>query len=378
MASYNILSIDLEAVRKNIILIREALPSNVRLLAMVKAECYGTHAKEMAKFYIEQGIDIVGVSHVQEGVNLREAFPNLAIFVINAPLYDVEAAVGADLEIALSDRETALALNKAAIKCGKKVRVHLDINTGMHRFGCREEDALSLALEIKRLSNLEIAALMTHFIASENKEFDSFTHTQIAHFEKKVLELQKAGVSPPWRHAADSAAALRHSIPFCNMVRVGFALFGFKPENAVEWNLNPAFTLETRIQGINHCKAGESVGYSASYRAHRKEERIAILPVGYYDGFKLNYSGRGYVLIHGKKAPFVSRICMDFMMVDITDIPEAKVGDRVIFFDKKPPLTLDECAGFIQTNPRELLVSLGPRVKRRFLPCLSEAISLRF
>lgn len=364
------LTIDLASVRSNLQRIRASLPKAIRVMVMVKAESYGTSAEEMTRFYISQGIDIVGVSHVQEGIALRRHFPNLSIFVIHVPSYEAEEALANDLEFSVCDLETIDAVDKMAEKLGKKAKVHLDINTGMHRFGCREEEALLLARGLKAKAHIEAEALMTHFIAAEYKEFDPVTHAQMSRFEKKIQELENQGLTFKWRHAANSSAVLRHPNTLCNMVRVGFALFGItSSQEESSWNLAPALTLTTRIQGINHCQAGESVGYNAAYKVSGEKERVAILPIGYRDGIHLSYSGRGYALIHGKRAPFIGRICMDFMMVNISHIPEARVGDRVTFFDKKPPLTVEACAGFIETNPRELLVSLGARIKRRFLPC---------
>lgn len=387
MAPYSILSIDLSAVRHNLAALRSYLPLGTRLMPMVKASAYGTDALCMTRFLIQEGIDIVGVSHLEEALALRAAFPDLAIFVIHVPPFDAELAVIHSLEVALSNPETARALSLFSVKHHKRVRLHLDVNTGMHRFGCREDEVLGLAQMIKELPGLDLIGLMTHFVAAEVRTFDSDTQSQIALFEKALSALKEAGHTLTHIHGANSAGILRHQLPSATMARVGLALFGITSDPQ-EWafsaayedtaesasgaaanrlKLQPALTLETKIMAINHCRGGESVGYLRTYKAYRPQERIAILPIGYYDGIHLGYSARGFVLIHGKKAPFVGRICMDFMMVDVTDIPEATVGDRVILFDKKAPLTAETFSGFINTNVRELLVSLGPRIKRQFI-----------
>lgn len=373
MSLYNCLTIDLSLVKKNLEAFQSTLTQPCRLLPMVKAEAYGAGARALTSFFMTQGIDIVGVSHLSEAIELRSAFPELAILIVQMADFDIEAAVANRLEIALCNIATAQHLNQVAKAHSVKVKVHLDINTGMQRFGAREEEVLPLARAIHSLSHLSLQGAMTHFVAAESREFDPITHNQIALFQRKVDEIRAEGIALPWIHAANSAGLLRHKPPF-NMARIGIGYLGIQSsaEERQASQLFPALTLETKIVGINHCLKHEGVGYHSTYKAKKEKERLAVLPIGYFDGFHLHYSGKGYALIHGKKAPYVGRICMDFMMVDITEIPEAKAGDRVILFDKTGPLTVEEVAGFADTNPRELLVSLGSRVERKFIPLREE------
>lgn len=373
MHAYNTLTIDLEAIKANINAFANHFSSNVRLMPMVKAAAYGTDAFAISSFYTSScGIDIVGVSHPQEGADLREKGFAKSIFVIGAGVFDAQMLVHYDLEVAIDCLDLCLALNEEALKQKKILPVHVHLDTGMNRFGCSFEEALVLAEEIARLPGLMFVGIMTHFVASESAPFDPLSRSQSQQLEELLLALRKKGILPQWIHAANSAGALRFSLPFCNMVRVGLANFGIYSslhERGI-LPLRPALTLESTILNINHCKKGQSVGYCQHYTVERPEERIAILPLGYHDGFHLQYSGRGYVLIHGKKAPFIGRICMDFMMVNITDIPEAKKGDPVLVFGKDSKgnnLPIEIVAGFANTNVRELLTSLGPRIKRHFM-----------
>lgn len=331
---------------------------------MVKASAYGTDALRLSSFYSSCGIDIVGVSHLDEAINLRKNGITFPLFVIHAFENEAEEIVNHDLEVGLSDMGLFSSLVKQSAKEKKQVRVHLHVDTGMKRFGCLPEEALLLAKKIKDSKNLFLEGVMTHFVASETEKFDPFSNKQLKVFAKTVDELKNEHMSPRWIHTQNSGGALRFKVPSCNMVRVGVAPLGylFPP-------LQPSLTVESTIIGINECKKNESVGYNKSYIAKRDKEKIAILPIGYHDGLHLNFSGKGYSLIHGKKAPFVGKICMDFMMVNITDIPEAKIGDRVLIFgkdEKGHSLPLETFASFAKTNIREVISTLGPRIERIF------------
>lgn len=370
MQSYNQLTVNLEAIAANLTAIQKHLPASCRVMPMVKALGYGTCGKSLALFAQKQGFDIVGVSHVIEGVQLRNHGAEGAIFAIHAAPFEAKSAVEAGLEVAISDATLCHALNDEALRVSKRVKVHLHLNTGMHRFGCRPKEALGLARLIEELPALTLEGFMTHFVAAESPSFDSVTHEQIALFRSTLATLHAHGMTPRFIHAANSAGALRFSLPECNMVRLGLAPFGVSssPAERASLSLTAALTLQSQLVAINECHQGEHIGYFQEYTVKRPEERIAILPLGYHDGLHLHYSGKGYVLIHGCKAPYVGRICMDFMMVDITDIPQAKVGDRALLFGQEGSshIPLESFAAWGNTNVRELLTSLGPRITRYF------------
>lgn len=345
-----LLTINLEAVKANL----EILSRNTsRIMPMVKANAYGTDALQVTRFVQTLGIDIVGVSHVNEALELRESGIQLPIFVINAPPYEAEKVVHYELQVALSSLEEAQALVNASQKIGKKVLVHLDIDTGMNRFGVSREEALNLAHFIQKHSELHLEGVMTHFVAADVPFFDDFSNTQVLQFQQILETLPQ---KPKWIHVANSPASLRFNLPFCNMARVGVAIFGIGVPN-----LQPALSLESQLCSIRTCKKGETIGYNRTFLAE-KEMKIGVIPFGYHDGWHRRYSGKGYVLIHGKKAPMVGTICMDFMMVDLSEIPEAKVADRVTLFNSElSPETVAQWGG---TDVREVIACLGPRVKR--------------
>jgi len=364
--------INLAAIAENITQIRHKLPKNTRVMVMVKALAYGTDEVRIAKFLQTQDIDILGVSYADEGVALRRAKITQSIFVISAAVYEAFKIVKYDLEVGVSDSELIQALSNAAIQQNKKVKVHLHVNTGMGRFGCRKEEALPLAKEIMSNKNLILEGVMTHFASSDDPLQDNFTISQANDLEHVVKELNKENIYPKYTHAANSSGAIRFHFPFFNMVRIGLAIYGLSPSQATKkaLDLRLAISLVSRIVGINKCKKDETISYGRSYKVEKEDQTIAVLPVGYFDGLHRNYSGKSSVIIHGKKALMVGKICMDFMMVDVTDIPEAKAGDEVLIFGENEfdnYLSPEELAISGNSITHELITCLGPRIQRIFI-----------
>jgi alanine racemase/UDP-N-acetylmuramoyl-tripeptide--D-alanyl-D-alanine ligase len=365
-------AINFEAIRSNITTLQNKLPKGTRLMVIVKALAYGTDEVRMAKFLATCGIDILGVSYVDEAVALKRAGIQQTIFSINAAIYETNKVVKWDLEVGVSDSAHVIAIAEEAKKQDKKIKVHLHINTGMGRFGCRSEEALQLAQYIQNCPNLILEGIMTHFACAENAKEDQFTWSQIQAFDQVIEHLEKQGITPPWRHAANSSGAIRFVLPQYNMVRVGLATYGLysSEESRQMIDLRLAISLTSRIVGINICKKGETISYGRSYMVEKEEQRVAVLPIGYFDGLHRNYSGKAYVLIRGKKAPMIGKICMDYMMVDVTDIPQAKVGDKVLVFGEDELgqyLSPEELALSGDSIIHELITCLGPRIQRVFV-----------
>lgn len=363
--------INLSSIKYNIDLFKSLQPL-IRLMIIVKASAYGTDGVRIAQFLANNGIDILGVSYVEEGVALRRNGFTKSIFTINAAAYEASQVVEHDLEASVSNEETILALAKEAKQARKKLKVHLHVDTGMNRFGCRPEEALKLAKIIQNDPNLKFEGIMTHFSTAENEEEDDFTALQIKKFDEVIFEVEKNGIFPKWKHAANSAALMRFKLPQYNMARIGLAAYGLNPSKMAQEKvkLQLALSLTTRIVGMNRCKKGESISYGRSYKVEKDEQTIAILPIGYFDGLHRNYSGQGEVIIHGKKAPMVGNICMDFMMVDVTDIPTAAVGDSVLIFgydDFGNYLSPETLADKGNSIVHELITCLGPRIERIFI-----------
>jgi alanine racemase len=364
--------INFAAIKSNISALRKRLSSPTRMMIMVKALAYGTNDVRISKFLESCGVDILGVSYVDEGVALKRAGVKQAIFSLNAAIYEAAKAVKWDLEVGVSDCELIQALSEQAAKQNKRVKVHLHVDTGMRRFGCRPENATELAELIKKDPNLELEGIMTHFVSADNPAEDAFSESQIKSFNQVIFELKTRGITAKWVHAGNSAAAMRFQLPEYNMVRIGLAAYGLYPSEATKKNLNLrlAISLTSRIVGINLCKKGETVSYGRVYTVEKDIQKIAVLPIGYFDGFHRNYSGTSSVLIRGMKAPMIGKICMDYMMVDVTDIKNVSVGDRVLVFGEDEfgqYLSPEELAESGNSIIHELITCLGPRIQRVFV-----------
>lgn len=364
--------VNLAAMKDNLALIRKHLTAGTRVMMVVKALAYGTNDVHISKFMEKNGVDILGVSYIDEAVNLKRMGVSQAIFSLNATPYEAAKAVKWGIEVGVSDAELIDALAKEADLAQTRVKVHLHVNTGMGRFGCRSEEALSLAKRIQSHPTLVFEGIMTHFASADNPEHDSFTLEQIACFDRVIATIEETGISIKWKHAANSSGAIRFSLPQYNMVRLGIAVYGLYASLAVKeaLDLRLALSLTSRIVGINTCVSGESISYGRTYLVQEDSSRIAVLPIGYFDGLHRHYSGKAHVLINGQKAPMVGNICMDYMMVNVTDIPSAKVGDPVLIFgenefgDYLAPEELAEQGGSII---HELMTCLGPRIPRIFI-----------
>lgn len=364
--------INFAAMKANIDQIRSRLPPHNRLMVMVKALAYGTDETRVARFLASCGVDILGVSYVDEGANLRRAGLTQSLFVISAAPFEVAKVVKWGLEVGASEAHFLEALEAEATHEKKVVKVHLHVDTGMGRFGCRPEEALLLAKQIDKSPFLKLEGVMTHFACADDPAQDAFTLRQAATLEQVIRQIEGAGIAIPWKHAANSAGAARFTFPAFNMVRIGLAAYGLYASTATEkaLELRLAVSLTSRIVGINVCKTGESISYGRTYKVEKGEERIAVLPIGYFDGLHRAYSGKGHVMIRGKKAMMVGNICMDFMMVDVTHISEARVGDPVLVFgedDYGNYLSPEELAQQGGSIIYELITCLGPRIQRIFV-----------
>lgn len=361
------LLVSLDAVEHNLATLSSRLPADTRLMPMVKANGYGTDICQMATTAFDWGADIVGVAYVSEAQQLRDYGITGDIFICQPNADEFPQAVDLGVHMAVMSASQIDALNTEAAKQERSITVHLKINSGLNRFGCAAEDALELAQMIDAAPQLHFDGVMTHFASADDPYEDSFTLQQVATFDRCIAELEKQGLSPKWRHAANSAGILRFQLPQYNMARPGIACLGIPPSAAAQGiaDLKVATELHTRIVHINLCHPGDTVSYARSYRCSRPLERIAAIPVGYADGIHWSYRNKGYVLIGNSKAPLVGNICMDSCLIDITNIPHAQVGDTVtIIGNDLPPTQLANQWG---TIPYQILVGLGARIHRKFI-----------
>lgn len=378
----NLCCINLAAIENNLKVLATKL-TNTRLMVMVKAMAYGTDGLRIAKFLEKCGIDILGVSYVDEAIALLKEGAKQSFFVLNAADYEIPKVIKWGLEVGVSDVKFVEKLGETAKKAHQSVKVHLHIDTGMCRFGCRPENASELAKAVQACPFLQSEGIMTHFASSDNPEEDSFTLRQTEIFDAVIQNLEKNGFFYKWKHAANSAGAIRFHFPQYNMARIGLAAYGLYPSEEAKQkvDLRLAISLISRVVGINLCKKGETISYGRAYQVKRDFQKIAVLPIGYFDGLHRNYSGKACVLIRGQKALMVGKICMDYMMVDVTDIPDVALNDPVLIFGEDEYgnyLSPEELAESGNSIIHELITCLGPRIQRMFVLEESKEIDQRF
>lgn len=349
--------IDLSAIEHNISLIRTHLHPGTHLMAMVKAVGYGTDARLMSTFLESCGIQWLGVSLVDEGISLKQQGVSQNIFCLNVAPYEIRKAVKADLQVGVDSADIIEALQSESARLNKQTFVHLHVDTGMNRFGCRPEQAAERAQQIRQSPNLLLNGVFSHYASADDPSQDTFTNTQNHRLE---AALQAIG-NVPYVHVANSAGALRHGTPY-NMVRIGLAMYGCYP------GLRPALTLTSRIAGITECPAGDTVSYGCTHQL-KKNSRLAVIPIGYADGLHRRYE-KSSLLIRGQPPPIIGHICMDYCIVDITHIPNTQIGDPVLIFGADEfghHLPIQQFAQSGQSTIHELMSTLGPRIRRVFL-----------
>ena len=356
--------VNLQALRHNYREIKKQLAPGVKLCAVVKANAYGHGALAVARAAVEEGADYLAVAALSEGLELRQAGFQTPILVLGLVMpEDAKEVVEYGLTQVVCELSLAKALSQEAVRQGKEVRVHLKVDTGMGRIGVRPEEAGTLAAAIAKLPGVQVEGMFSHFAAADAKD-KSYTQTQLAAFKEAVAAVEKNGVQLSVKHIAESAAILEIPEAHFDMVRAGIIQYGLWPSEEVTHplDLQPVMSLKARVTWVKALHPGESVGYGRTFIAD-KECRIATLPLGYADGYIRAYGKEGFVEIHGKKAPVAGRVCMDQVMVDVTDIPDVQIGDEVTLFGSET-LTIDDVARWGNTINYEVPCLLGARLPR--------------
>ena len=361
-----IAEVSLHALRDNCRQAVALVPAGVAVLAVVKADGYGHGAAPAARAFLDGGATGLGVSMVAEGSELRRAGIDAPVVVLGGAFPGEEAAaVAHDLAVAVWSIEGGRALADAARAAGRPAAVHLKVNTGMTRLGCEVEDVRALGEALVGELHLRIDGVFSHFASADAVETVS-ARKQIARFAAAVEELAAAGIRPPHVHLANSAAVLAEPAACFTMVRPGLMLYGYPPAPhlASRARLRPAMRLRTRIAQVRSVPAGTAVGYGGTWTAARGS-RLATLPLGYADGYLRAASNRGHMLVGGRRVPVAGRVCMDHVMLDVTDVPEPRAGDPVTVFG--PSLGADAVAEWSDTIAYEVLTSVGKRVPRVYV-----------
>ena len=359
--------IDLDAIAHNTRELRRLANPGARLMAVVKADGYGHGAERVARAAVAAGADWLGVAILEEALALRQAGIAAPIHVLGylAPGQADTAAVY-DLNLTVYDLESAAALDQWGRALGRPVPVHVKVDTGMGRLGLPPQDVLPYVQRLQGMAGLRLAGIFTHF-ASADEADAAYTNAQFATFQGVLQTLQAQGIDVPLRHAANSAATLRHPATHLDLVRCGIALYGLRPAAAVAWpaDLRPALAWKTRVSHLKTVAPGTAVSYGRTYTSSAAE-RIATLPVGYADGYSRRLSNAGRVVLGGVVCPVVGRVCMDQTLVRLpADLP-AKVGDEAVLLGSQDgaSVTADDLAAQLGTINYEVVCAVGRRVPR--------------
>lgn len=356
------LEVSLPAIGSNVDFIKDFLPKGTEILAILKSSAYGLNPKIISETLFEKGVTFIGVAATEEAWQLKEARIPQELFILNALEREYSWIIEAGAHLAISSEKGVSLLETTAKKLGKEGKVHLHIDTGMGRFGCRLEEGKALALKIHASPFLRLMGIMSHFPCADIPSKDPFSNEQILTLTQAIMEIEDVTGPVPYRHIANSAGALRFSLPQFNLARIGIALYGLYSSNNLKNvpQLEPAFRLKTTLVGINRLDTGETACYGNAFSAHEAGAKIGVIPLGYYHGFPTQFSKGAYASIHGKKAPYLDRVCMDQALVDISAIPEAKIGDSVeVFGTEISPELFSSWAGWI---PHELITRVSPQV----------------
>jgi alanine racemase len=359
--------IDLGKLRRNFQLIRRDLPPHVQLMAVVKDEAYGHGALDVVRIGIEEGASCFGLSTLEEAVLLRDAG-------ITAPLVllgerqeaELPWCVEHHLTVCVNEPHTIHRLARIAAAMNQRVPVHLKINTGMSRYGVRWDEALPLVGQIMSEKSLSFEGVMTHFAQSDETD-KAFANLQLARFNEVLHAMEQRKISVKLRHACNSGGFLDLPQAHLDMVRVGLLLYGVFPSSVCRRipGIEPVMSVKARIAAIQKMEPGEVVGYGMRYTAP-DERRIAVLPIGYGDGFP-RVRNQGGALIRGQPAPLIGGIAMDALMVDITDIPEAQMWDEAVIMGRQGnrEITVHDIAKLKNSVSYDVLTNWRLRLRRK-------------
>lgn len=366
------LEINLANVQYNCSIAKQLVNNQVKVGAVIKANGYGHGAVEIGKACLEAGAEFLIVATMGEAVELREAGLDAPVLILGyTPEECYELAIRYDIRLALYDAEEAQKLHAKAMALGKRALGHLKLDTGMSRLGMQaDEEGLATAQAILTMEGIGIEGIFTHFSKADEAD-KTFAHIQVERFQQFVTELERrSGVHIPIRHMAASAGIIDVPEGHFDMVRPGIMLYGYQPSSEMHHmpDLKPALTWKARLGRVKWLPAGRLIGYNGTYELKR-DTLVATVPVGYADGYNRLLSNSGYVICQGKKLPIIGKVCMDYFMVDATELPHLKAGDEVILLgeDQGVSITVPEMAAMLHTIEHEITCGISLRVPRVYL-----------
>jgi alanine racemase len=370
--------ISLNAIEHNYNVIRNKVADDTKVCCVIKADGYGHGAVELSQIYEKLGADFFAVSNIDEGIEIRKSGSKLPIVILGyTPVSEAENLAEYDISQAVFSLEYAKELSEKCVEEDCICKMHIKVDSGMSRIGfmCqefpRDEYSIEEICEACCLPNLEVEGLFTHFcVSDEDAEGREFTNKQYENFIHVRDSLRKRGVDISVVHCSNSGAIEDYPETCCDMVRAGIILYGLAPSSklADRLDLVPAMTLKTVVAFVKEVQKGATISYGRTFTADRKM-KIATVPIGYADGFIRQNAKDGYMMVNGKKAKIVGRICMDQTMLDVTDIEDVKTGDEVVVFGtgENGEPTADSLAENTGTINYETVCLVGKRVPRIYI-----------
>ncbi|MEZ4801454.1 MAG: alanine racemase [Gelidibacter sp.] len=361
-AQETVLEINLHSLKHNFDYLRSKISDKTKFLAVVKAFAYGSDANEIALHLQALGVDYFAVAYTNEGVALRDAGITKPILVLHPLPLSFKTIIDRCLEPSIYNQKVlGEFIDVASEKNQIDYPIHLKFNTGLNRLGFAKKDIEVIHKKISSSPNVKVKSIFSHLAASEDMEEKEFTLRQISSFKNIIAQFEKHFGNTVLTHMCNTSGILNYPEAHFDMVRSGIGLYGFGNSEEEDKNFKPIASLKSVISQIHHVKKGDSVGYNRAYKSET-EQATATIPIGHADGIGRIYgNGKGYVIIKGKKAPLVGNVCMDMIMVNVTDI-DCEEGDEVIIFDAHH--TASDLAQNANTISYELITSISQRVKR--------------
>lgn len=368
--------ISLDNLNHNYQQLRKKVPSGCRFLGVVKADAYGHGAVPIGRHLCELGAEYLAVSNIEEAVQLRRSGLRGPILILGyTPPFYTQDLAAMNLRQEVHSLDYARRLNERLAGTGRQLRIHIKLDTGMSRLGFFAYDHESTIEELKEIAqmpSLRIEGVFTHFPVADSVDGAdaNFTRTQFERFQQMLSALKLVGIEPEIRHCCNSGASILYPEYALDMIRPGIATYGVLPSGDLREmiDLRPVMSLRSTIFQIREFEPNITISYGRTYTT-RDPERIAVIGIGYADGLSRSFSNNISFLLHGKRVPQVGRICMDMCMVDVTSVPEAKVGDIVTIFgeDGGDSIEVDSMANRLGTIPYELLCGINKRIPRIYL-----------
>ncbi|MBQ4058827.1 MAG: alanine racemase [Lachnospiraceae bacterium] len=362
--------INLDAIRKNIMTMKNCIPEGKKLLAVIKANAYGHGAIQVAEA-LDDMADYFGVAFVDEAVELRKAGVDKPILILghtDESLFDT--LIDYDITQTIYSVEQAQVLSDMAVKKSKRAKIHIKIDTGMNRIGfpCEKESVTAIT-EITKLPGIDAEGIYTHYYLADVVD-KKCAYIQLSRYTDMIQWLETAGVTFAIRHISNSAGIMEMPNDTYDMVRSGIATYGLYPSEEMDKKacvLYPAMELKSHITHVKMVKKGETIGYGATYTLP-EDKMIATVEVGYADGYPRALSNQGRMLVHGQFVPIVGRVCMDQTMIDVSSLSDVKVGDEVVLVgcQGKNSISVEELADMSASFNYEFVCDVNRRVPRVF------------